>query len=145
MITIRQGTIPEVISISNQIPEFNNPYQAEDYESKFWGDHLILIAEKDNKLMGFKCGYHRDTETRKFYSWMGGVLPEYRESGVASMLLAEMEDWCRQHNFKILEFKTLNEHKKMLFFGIKHGFEIVDVVDSTKDPRKRIILQKTLN
>lgn len=144
MINIRRGSIEEVVEISNKIPEFNNPYRAEDYQAKFNTKHIILVAEMNNQLVGFKCGYERDASTGKFYSWMGGVLPEYRKSGVARDLLIAMEEWCVNEGYKILEFKTLNEHKSMLIFSLKYGFEIIEVISSPKDPRKRIVLQKRL-
>ena len=130
---VRKGTIDEIVEVSNRIPELQDPYGSTEYEKRFKTIHLILMAEIDGKLAGFKCGYQRDQVATKFYSWMGGVLPEYRKSGVAARLLAEMESWCKANGFDQLEFKTLNEHKGMLIFSLKHGFDIIDVLSSPKE------------
>ena len=145
MIEIRQGSIEEIVALSQKIPELKNPYGLEDYKRKFNTKHIILVATAENQIVGFKCGYERDPDTKKFYSWMGGVLPEFRKSGAAKLLLHHMEKWCLDEGYQILEFKTLNEHKAMLIFSLKYGFEIIDVVNSDKDLRKRIVLQKKLN
>ncbi len=144
MILIREGDIDEVASLMQELPEFINPYSKEELKKRLLNANLMLVAETDGTLVGFKCGYERDVGTRKFYSWLGGVLPEYRKKGVAKLLLEKMEEWCREHSYEVLEFKTFNEHKGMIIFALKSGFEIVDVRYSEKDDRKRIVLQKEL-
>lgn len=145
MITIREGDIVEVVSLMQELPEFTNPHSKEELEKRLLNANLMLVAEIDDQLVGFKCGYERDSGTKKFYSWLGGVLPEFRKKGVAESLLQKMEHWCSERGYQVLEFKTFNEHKSMLIFAIKNGFEIVDVRYSEKDDRKRIVLQKELN
>jgi GNAT superfamily N-acetyltransferase len=144
MITIREGSDDEVVALMEQLPEFVNPYSKDELKKRLEAAHLMLVAEVDDYLAGFKCGYERDIGTMKFYSWLGGVLPKYRKMGIAQKLLNKMEDWCRERNYEVLEFKTFNQHKGMLIFSIKNGFEIVDVRYSEKDDRRRIILQKLL-
>lgn len=145
MITIREGDIDEVVSLMQELPEFINPYSKEELKKRLLDANLMLVAEMDEQLVGFKCGYERDSGTKKFYSWLGGVLPQFRKRGIAESLLQKMEDWCIDRGYEVLEFKTFNEHKGMLIFAIKNGFEIVDVRYSEKDDRKRIVLQKELN
>ena len=145
MITIREGDIDEVISLMQQLPEFTNPYSKDELKKRLLAAHLMLVAEIEDDLVGFKCGYDRDLGSMKFYSWLGGVLPKYRKMGIAKLLLNKMVDWCRDRRYEVLEFKTFNEHKGMLIFSLKNGFEIVDVRYSEKDDRKRIVLQKYLN
>ncbi|MEP5611429.1 MAG: GNAT family N-acetyltransferase [Cyclobacteriaceae bacterium] len=144
MITIREGDIDEVASLMQELPEFINPYSKEELKKRLLVANLMLVAEIEEQLVGFKCGYERDTGTKKFYSWLGGVLPQFRKKGVAESLLSKMEEWCLERGYEVLEFKTFNEHKAMLIFAIKSGFEIVDVRYSEKDDRKRIVLQKEL-
>ncbi len=145
MIEVREGTISEIVALSRKIPEFHNPYGEDDYLKRFNNiPHLILVAEENSKIIGFKCGYHKEPDSSRFYSWMGGVLPDNRKKGVAKVLLEAMEEWCRSEGFDILEFKTLNQHKSMLIFGIRNGFNITNVVQSPKDSRPRILLEKEL-
>ena len=140
---IRNGTIAEAVWISNQIPEFLEPYSASEYEKRLPGcRNLILIAEVDNALAGFKVGYERDGF---FYSWMGGVIPEFRRLGLAQQLADEQEAWAIAEGFRTLRFKTLNRHRKMLHFALQNGFWII-AVDPRKDPwEHRIWLEKKLS
>jgi len=145
MILVREGSVDEVVALMQHLPEFTNPYTKEELKKRLLAAHLMLVAEVEDDLVGFKCGYDRDIGSMKFYSWLGGVLPKYRKMGIAKLLLDKMVEWCRERNYEVLEFKTFNEHKGMLIFSLKNGFEIVDVRYSTKDDRKRIVLQKPLN
>lgn len=142
---IRLGTIEEVVKLLQEIPEFEDPYDAYEFEKRLGqSQSLIIVAEQDGNPVAFKCGYQRgDQET--FYSWMGGVLPHQRRKGLAEALLRKMEEWCLENEYKKLSFKTLNEHKSMLIFAIKNGFEISHTTDSSKDRRKRIWLHKQLD
>ncbi len=143
---IRKGTIEELLKILERIPEFEEPYDKSEFEKRLGNvKSLILIAESGSQLQGFKCGYQRDETQNTFYSWMGGVITEFRQLGIAKDLLFEMESWCREEKYSYLTFKTLNRHKSMLIFSIKHGFDILSVEESPKDPAKRIWLIKKLD
>ncbi|SNT06272.1 L-amino acid N-acyltransferase YncA [Ekhidna lutea] len=141
---IRKGEIDEILPIIEGIPEFKSPYSKEEFTKRLSATKsVVLIAEDDGKPVGFKCGYQRNSNA-SFYSWMGGVLPEFRGMGIAAALLKEMELWCRSKGYRYLTFKTLNEHKSMLIFALKYGFEIIDTERSSKDERIRIWLRKQL-
>ena len=140
---IRKGTVDEIHEVISLIPEFVDPYSKEAFENRLsGGNSLVLIAEKEHKPVGFKCGYEKNSTV--FYSWMGGVLPEYRRKGVAKDLLNRMESWCRIKGYEKLLLKTLNRHKNMLLFSIKNDFNILEVETSNKDPQLRIWLAKNL-
>lgn len=146
MIQVRQGTVDELHQVMLKLPEFRNPYSLDILTGRLQKNSLILLAVDDqNEFVGFKCGYPSKLNPKNFYSWLGGVLPDFRRQGIALELLLTMENWCRDNHYKRLEFKTLNEHRGMLIFALRNGFEIVDVRTSEKDDRKRIILQKNLS
>ncbi|MGK0363981.1 MAG: ribosomal protein S18 acetylase RimI-like enzyme [Saprospiraceae bacterium] len=139
---IHHGTIKEVVELSDLIPEFNKPHRAAEYEKRLSDvPHLILIAKINEKSAGFKVGYERNGY---FYSWMGGVLPDFREKGVAKALLVEMENWARARNYPHLTFKTSNKMRTMLLFGLRCGFDIIDFEKREPDSESRIILRKKL-
>ena len=71
------------------------PYGIEEFERRCSGIHLSLIAEIENQSVGFKIGYDRFKDG-SFYSWMGGVLPEFRKKGVASALADFQENWAKK-------------------------------------------------
>ena len=143
-VQVREGTIVEVVALSQQIPEFDNAHGAEEYEKRLSEvDHLILIAEMENRPVGFKVGYQRKNDG-SFYSWMGGVLPTYRKDGVAAALANAQEKWARGKGYKTIKFKTLNRHKAMLHFALKNDFNIIAVKPRTDINENRIILEKRL-
>lgn len=74
---IQEDTIDKVVYLSTQIPEFDRIYPKTEYEKRLLNKpHLILVAYINQKAVGYKVGY-QDGNT--FYSWVGGVLPNYRK------------------------------------------------------------------
>ena len=139
---ISECSIAEIVAISNQIPELKNPYPVEEYEKRFAiAPHLILAAYVDGKAAGFKAGYEREGF---FYSWMGGVLPAYRQLGIAKQLADYQERWAKGQGYDSITFKTRNVHKGMLIFALKNGFNIIDVESRTDVGANRIWLKKVL-
>ncbi len=137
---IHHGTIKEVVELSDLIPEFHEPHRAAEYEKRLSDvPHLILIAKINEKSAGFKVGYERDGY---FYSWMGGVLPQFRAKGVAKTLLIEMENWAKTQNYPHLTFKTSNKMRSMLLFGLRYGFDIIDFEKREPESESRILLRK---
>lgn len=140
---IKKGTIETAVLLSQQIPEFSEPHGIEEYESRLKNvNYLILLAFDESLPIGFKVGYEREGY---FYSWMGGVLPNYRGKGIAQQLAAEQEAWAKQQNYPHITFKTRNRHRAMLLFALKNGFQIIDFEKRQDISENRIHLRKFLN
>lgn len=102
---------------------------------------LALIAMKDDQVVGYKIGY--EESEKYFYSWIGGVDPEYRNNGIASKLMYLQHQWCEKQQYNAVQTKTKNKWRNMLILNLKHGFDIIGTyTDSNGDPK--IILQKKL-
>jgi ribosomal protein S18 acetylase RimI-like enzyme len=141
-IRVREGTIAEVVSLSQGVPELETPYPAEIYRKKMNGlPHLVLVATVGGRLAGFKVGYQREDY---WYSWMGGVLPEFRRLGLARALADAQDNWAKQKGYPTVTFKTRNRHRAMLHFALQRGFNIVAVEPRTTEAEFRIWLRKTL-
>ena len=141
---IREGSIEEAVTISNQIPEFDNPHVKEIYKQRLGNKkHLIVIAEVEGELAGFKVGYDKFGNT-SFYTWMGGVLPKFRKMGLAKALADFQEQFAVEEGFDSIILKTRNRHKNMLHFAISSGFEIMDVETRLESAENRILLKKQL-
>ena len=139
---IRSASIAEVVALSDQIPELTNPYRAEEYRRRLDGvPHLVLLAEVAGQAAGFKVGYEREGY---WYSWMGGVHPNFRRQGVALALAKEQEKWARKQGYSHVTFKTLNRHQGMLLFAIGRGFQIIRVDERPTIAAYRIWLRKAL-
>ncbi len=144
-ISIQQGSLNDVQTVTNGIPEFINPHSIEEYQRRFAlaSHHLILVAYHENQPVGFKVGYQKDLDG-SFYSWMGGVLPAYRQNKIAKKLADAMELWAKEQGFTSIIFKTRNSLKPMLMFGLSNGFYIIDFEKREPIEASRILLQKFL-
>jgi GNAT superfamily N-acetyltransferase len=141
---IRTGTIEEIVALSGHIPELTDPYGAPVYYERLAPvPHLILLAVDAGIPVGFKVGYQREKDG-SFYSWMGGVLPEYRRKHVARQLAQRQEAWARENGYTSIIFKTRNRHKAMLIFALKNGFQITAVEPMEAIEEYRIWLRKEL-
>jgi ribosomal protein S18 acetylase RimI-like enzyme len=143
-ITIRQGSIGEVVALSRQVPELTDPYGEAVYREKLAGKpHLILVACEGLFPVGFKVGYQREADG-SFYSWMGGVLPDFRRRHVARLLAEAQEKWAVAQGYRRITCKTRNRHKAMLLFTLKNGFRITAVETQPDPDENRIWLEKVL-
>lgn len=141
-IIIKTANIATAVAISQEIPEFINPPAPTEYEKRLSTvPHLILVAYDGDKAVGFKVGYERDGY---FYSWMGGVLPTYRRRSLARKLAEQQEAWARTQGYRSVTFKTRNQHKNMLLFAIKRGFDIIGFKEKGNVKTNRILLRKVL-
>ncbi|PHN05613.1 GNAT family N-acetyltransferase [Flavilitoribacter nigricans DSM 23189 = NBRC 102662] len=141
-ITIVESDIDTCVRLSQLIPEFVGPPAAGEYHRRMDGvPHLLLVAFDDTRPVGFKAGYQRDGY---FYSWMGGIIPEYRQLGLAAALAKRQEEWARAAGYDSITFKTRNQHKAMLIFALKNGFDIIGFREKETIATNRILLRKAL-
>lgn len=142
-IEVKLASIEAVVALSQQIPELVNPYPTSVYEERLLPTkHLILIAFVEGEAAGFKVGYER--EAHYFYSWMGGVRPQFRRMGVAKRLATAQENWAKAQGYAAIQFKTRNRLKAMLTFSINNGFQIIAVEKQPTIEEYRIWLRKEL-
>ncbi len=120
---IREGTLEEALQVVTRVKEFANG-ETLDSMSQRLGDKnsLILVAEKNGAIVGFKIGYELDEGT--FYSWFGGVAPQARNEGVAQMLLEAQEEWVAEQGYKTLKVKSRNQFPAMLRLLLRNGYLI---------------------
>lgn len=133
---------PLIDEIRHLVESSIGPWDAKWFEAglKDRSQILLLIARVEGKAVGFKLGYLLDSST--YYSWLGGVLPEYRGVGVALDLMKEQHCWCQGQGFKKIQTKTQNRFKAMLLLNLEQDFEIIGYEDSPEGPK--IILEKSL-
>lgn len=144
-VVIRQGMVDDMLFVHRLIPEFFGKIDNKFYEARLKNNtnQLLLVAEVGSQLVGFKVGYQSD-RPGMFYSWMGGVIPEFRGKGVAQALADEQERWAREKGFKNVFFKTRNRFPAMINFGFKRGFKIMKVTPKGVVEDYRIVMMKSL-
>ena len=54
MIQIQAGSFQECVDLSNQIPEFDSPYELDEYEKRCAGSYLLLNAFVDENPLGLR-------------------------------------------------------------------------------------------
>lgn len=144
LFNIRLASLDELLWIHQQIPEFPGKASLDFYRDRLKHRlYLALVAEKEGELIGFKVGYQSDTP-ETFYSWMGGVRPEFRKFGVANALADFQENWAREKGFTSVFFKTRNRFPAMISFGLKRGFKIMEVIPKGGVEDYRIVMGKGL-
>ena len=125
-LTIREAPIEELYKLNKQIPEFIDPYPLSEFQARLLGRRWIgLVAEVDKIAVGFKLGYALNTTV--FYSWLGGVLPDFRKQGVAKALLCAQEKRAKKLDLKTIKVKSRNKHTNMLHLLIAHDYEIIKI------------------
>ncbi len=143
MITINENHLEDAVYISKHITEFDQPFEIDEYQIRLKKNHFILTASLHNKPVGFKIGYDR-FEDGSFYSWMGGVLLEYRKQGIAEMLADYQENWARENSYTSIRLKTRKKYKAMIAFSLKRGFKILNKIAKIPVEESRIWMEKQL-
>lgn len=69
-----------------------------------------------NVSLDTKLGINQDRKSR-FYSWLGGVYPEYRGQGVASELMCRQHEWCKEQGYEVVRTQTKNKWRSMLILN----------------------------
>ncbi len=83
----------------------------------------MLLARVGGRAVGFKIGYRENRFN--FYSAKGGVHPSHRRSGVARLLLEQMEDLTRAEGYRYFCFDTFpNLHPGMTVLGLASGYRV---------------------
>ena len=102
-----------------------------------------MTAYDDHNPIAFKIGYQRHPDG-SFYSWMGGVLPNYRRKGIANNLADHQEIWAKKNGYNSIKMQTRKKHKTMLALAISRGFQITRIIEKISDSNTRIWMNKPL-
>lgn len=86
-----------------------------------------------------------EISSRIFYSWIGGVLPEYRGKGIAKALIKKQHALIPALGHKCVRTFTENKYREMLILNIKSGFDVIGVYKSDHDEKQTIMLEKMLD
>ena len=141
---IHEGNLNDAVMVSENIPEFDNHYKIPEYSKRLDGTaHQILTAYDDHNPIAFKIGYQRHSD-ESFYSWMSGVLPNYRRKGIANNLADHQEAWAKKNGYISIKMQTREKHKAMLALAINRGFQITNRIEKISSSNTRIWMNKPL-
>tara|TARA_B100001248_G_scaffold262732_1_gene261864 strand:+ start:7708 stop:8154 length:447 start_codon:yes stop_codon:yes gene_type:complete len=99
--------------------------------------HLAFLG---NELIGFKMAYPQSPDC--LYSWMGGVTPEHRRSGVALKLMQAQHEWANAEGYQRIITKSTNHFVPMILLNLKSGF----IITGTEEDKGRlkVVMEKNL-
>lgn len=86
---------------------------------------LIQVARVESDAVGFYVGY--ELRPGVHYSWIVGVVPEMRRTGIASQLMHAAEDWARTEGQQVMRFECPNQIRPFMHFGIAANYDIVGI------------------
>lgn len=145
-ITIKTGSIEDVLAVDSQIPEFDGYATKQTLSEKLTGKNaLILIAtynSKDKNPIAYKLGY--GLNENEFYSWLGGVVPAYRKQGIATQLRLAQERWVKDNGYKLIRVKSMNRFPNMLQLLISSGYKISGYEDNGDEDNSKVRFVKYL-
>jgi predicted GNAT superfamily acetyltransferase len=105
-------------------------------------DLFTILAFDNDELIVFKIGYPYKGTT--FYSWIGGIHPNYRNQGIASKLAELQEVYAKTKGFEKLRTKSMNTYKPMMILNLKNGFDIKTMYTNGAGQTK-IVFEKNLD
>lgn len=84
---------------------------------------MAFCAKADEQLVGFKIGYA--TKARHYYSWLGGVHPQWLRQGIARQLMEQQHAWLASEGFAVVETGAQAKNEAMCELNLNSGFEVV--------------------
>ena len=134
----------EIVNLSQQITELDQGLTQQAFEQRMLNSQaLILVARVEGELAGFKLGYAKND--REFYSWLGGVAPDFRQLGLAKEMLQYQEKWAKARGYHQIQVKTRNCYTAMLNMLISNNYQITDLqTDPANLARHKLHLQKSV-
>lgn len=83
----------------------------------------VFCARRSDRLIGFKAGYA--TAERRYYSWLGAVLPGHRQQGVATELARLQHQWLTDQGYSSVETASSDSNAAMARVNLASGFTVV--------------------
>jgi ribosomal protein S18 acetylase RimI-like enzyme len=116
-----EDLLREVASLSDQI--FDSPNIDYTWRLKNMPHVSIFYAEHESLLVGFKAGYA--IAENKYYSWLGGVHPDFRNKGMANHLTTMQHQWLVLNGYSSVETSCRQGNSAMARINLRNGFSVV--------------------
>ncbi|SEQ28984.1 Protein N-acetyltransferase, RimJ/RimL family [Virgibacillus subterraneus] len=105
------------IKSENQLKVINGIKNAEN--------STILVAEKDNELVGYLIVIGGNAQRNKHSAYIViGILKGYRGKGIGKQLINKLEQWAVNQNVSRLELTVVTKNEGALSLYKNLGFEI---------------------
>ena len=104
----------ELELVSELYNEMFTPHvDGEFFRNRFRGRHNVttMVAMVDDRHVGFIIGFELMPTT--FFSWVCGVLPDFRRMGISTQLMQAQHAWAFDHAYNTIRFECI-------YFRTKH-------------------------
>jgi GNAT superfamily N-acetyltransferase len=134
--------LPTIIELYNHM--FRPTHDAEFFRRRFLGRYnaLLMLASLDERPVGFFLGF--ELKPSVYFSWLFGVLPEFRRVGVATQLMDAMHGWVADHGYAAIRLECQNQHRPMLHMAIEQGYDVVGIRWDPDRGHNLVIFEKAL-
>ena len=135
--------IPLIADLYSRI--YRPTHDVEFFRRRFLGRYniLMMVASLDDHAVGFFVGF--ELKPSVFFSWLYGVLPEFRRVGVASQLMEAVQEWAMQQEYASIRFECHNQHRPMLHLAIEQGYDVVGIRWDPDRGSNLVIFEKVLS
>lgn len=113
-----------------------------DYEDPSKDKIEIVIAYLQGKPVG--CGAIKEIDDRAVELKRFFVLEDYRNQGIAGLILKTMESKARSKNYKVMRLETGDQQVEAIGFYSKYEFYEIDRFGEYADCPSSVCMEKTL-
>lgn len=113
--------LPVLARLAEQVFGKYDPSYLLDRYPQRTGWCLFELVDKEDVSAAFKLGHYEDDET--FYSWLGGVAPQWRGAGLGRILMQAQHDWARCQGYRQVTTRTQIGNDRMAALNVAAGFE----------------------
>lgn len=137
------GDLPVIVDLYNQM--FRPTREIEFFRRRYLGryNELLLIASLDERPVGFFLGF--ELKPSVYFSWLFGVLPEFRRVGVASQLMDAVHHWVAEHGYASIRLECQNQHRPIMHMAIAQGYDITGIRWDPDRGHNLVIFEKSLD
>ncbi|MDT8323706.1 MAG: GNAT family N-acetyltransferase [Bacteroidota bacterium] len=139
---VRTGALCEAYDLLIRMPELQ-PLPSFDALKAECNGHapFCLIAEANGRPAACAVGYA--VGEKRFFSCLGGVLPEYRRCGIARTLLEEQECYLFERGYRRIELRAPLDEEPIYAFLEEEGYTRVGVESSQQG--QKLLYEKRLS
>lgn len=142
IVVVGPGELPLICELYNEI--FRPSKDVAFFRRRLAGRQgsLLLVAQVERRPVGFCAGI--ELKPTVFFSWLTGVLPDYRRVGIATQLHEAEAAWAKEHGYHYIRMECYNGHRAILHLAIQSGFDVVGVRWDPDRSQNLIIFEKAL-
>jgi len=143
IVAVGPGEIGLIGELYNQV--FTPQQDEQFFRRRFQGRHNVsmLVALLDERPVGFIVGFELMPTT--YFSWVCGVLADFRRTGVATQLMQAQQGLAQDHHYGTIRFECQNQHRPMLHVAIREGYDLVGIRWDPSTASNVVIFEKDLS